>query len=152
MKQLNNALDPGILAHARKLERLTMLLRKELPPECDGHYHAAAIHDGTLVIVTDSPVWTTRLRQLGPQILQLLKNKTPQNLQHVRIISRHGPAVSNHEPPVVKRELSQQSSQYIAQTASYIKDKPLKEALLKISRHAQKKQPSDVDTSGGENS
>ena len=152
MKQLNNALDPGILAHARKLERLTMLLRKELPPECDGHYHAAAIHDSTLVIVTDSPVWTTRLRQLGPQILQLLKNKTPQNLQHVRIISRHGPAVSHHEPPVIQHELSPQSSQLIAQTASYIKDKPLKEALLKMSRHAQKKHPAGTDTNGGENS
>lgn len=139
MKPLNNALDPVILAQTRKLEHLTMLLRNELPPECDGHYHVAAIHDGTLVIVTDSPVWTTRLRQLGPLILQTLKNKVPYSLQHVRIISRHGPVVSIYEPPVVKHELSQQSSQHIAQTAAYIKDKPLKEALLKISRHGQKK-------------
>jgi hypothetical protein len=148
MKQLNKALDPNILAHSRKLEQLTMLLRNALPPECDGHYHAAAVHDSTLVIVTDSPVWTTRLRQLGPQILQLLKNKTPQNLQHVRIISRQGPAVSNHEPPVVKHEISQQSSQHIAQTADYIKDKPLKEALLKIARHGQKKHFSGKDSKG----
>ena len=152
MKQLNNALNPSILAQSRKLERLTMLLRNELPPECDGHYHAAAIHDNTLVIVTDSPVWTTRLRQLGPKILQLLKNKIPQSLQHVRIISRQGPAVSNHKPPVVKRELSQQSSQHIAQTASYIKDESLKKALLQISRHGQKKPPPDTDANGGENS
>ena len=139
MKQLNTALDPTILAKARKLEHLTTLLRNELPPECDGHYQVAAIHDRTLVVVTDSPVWTTRLRQLGPLILQILENKTPQNLQHVRIISRHGPTISNHEPPTVKHELSQQSSQLIAQTASYIKDKPLQKALLKISRHGKKK-------------
>lgn len=139
MRQLNNALDPRILAQARKLEKLTMLLRNALPPECDGHYHVAAIHNDTLVIVTDSPVWTTRCRQLGPLILQTLKNKVPPILQHVRIISRHGPVVSTHEPAVVKHELSQQSSQHIAQTAAYIKDKPLKEALLKISRHGQKK-------------
>ncbi len=145
MKQLNNALDPNILAHSRKLEQLTMLLRNALPPECDGHYHAAAIHDSTLVIVTDSPVWTTRLRQLGPQILQILENKTPQKLQHIRVISRHGPAVSNHEPPVIKRELSQQSSQHIAQTANYIKDEPLKEALLKIAQHGRKKHSTDKD-------
>jgi hypothetical protein len=139
MKPLNNALDPVILAQTRKLEHLTMLLRNKLPPECDGHYHVAAIHNSTLVIVTDSPVWTTRLRQLGPLILQTLKKKVPYSLQHVRIISRHGPAVSIYETPVVKHELSQQSSQHIAQTAAYIKDKPLKEALLKISRHGQKK-------------
>ncbi len=148
MKQLNNVLDPAILAHSRKLDQLTMLLRNALPPECDGHYHAAAIHDNTLVIVTDSPVWTTRLRQLGPQILQLLKNKTPRKLQHVRIISRQGPAVSNHQPPVIKRELSQQSCQYIAQTANYIKDKALKDALLKIAQHGQKKHSSDKDSEG----
>ncbi len=129
-----------------------MLLRNELPPECDGHYHAAAIHDSTLVIVTDSPVWTTRLRQLGPQILQLLKNQIPQKLQHVRIISRHGPAVSNHEPPVVKHELSRKSSQHIAQTATYIKHKPLQDALLKMSRHGQQKHPSDAVTNNGEKS
>lgn len=116
-----------------------MLLRTELPPECDGHYHAAAIHDSTLVIVTDSPVWTTRLRQLGPLILQTLKNKTPQVLHHVRIISRHGPVVSTYETPVVKRELSEQSRHQIAQTAQYIKDKPLKDALLSIARRGQKK-------------
>jgi hypothetical protein len=148
MKQLNNILNPGILAHSRKLEHLTMLLRNELPPECDGHYHAAAIHGNTLVIVTDSPVWTTRLRQLGPGILQLLKNKIPQNLQHIRVISRRGPAVSNHEQPAVKRELSQQSSQHIAQTANYIENEPLKQALLKISRHGQKKHPTKTDVDG----
>ena len=139
MKPLKNAVDPGVLAQAQKLERWTMLLRSELPPECDGHYHVASIHDSTLVIVTDSPVWTTRLRQLGPLILQTLKNKVSQNLQHVRIISRHGPAVSSYKPPAVKHELSPQSSRHIEQTAGYIQDKPLKDALLKIARHGHKK-------------
>lgn len=139
MKKLNNALDPAILGQVRKLESMTMQLRTELPPECDNHYHVAAIHDSTLVIVTDSPVWTTRLRQLSPLILLTLNNKAHQNLQHVRIISRHGPVVSTYEPALVKHELSQQSSQHISQTAAYIKDKPLKDALLKIARHGDKK-------------
>lgn len=146
MKKLNtapgpviSALDQGILKQARKLEQWTMLLRNELPPECDGHYHVASFHDNTLVIVTDSPVWTTRLRQLGPLIIQTLKNKVLLNLQHVRIISRHGPTVSNYDPPVVKHELSPQASRQIEQTAAYIQDKPLKDALLKIARHGRKK-------------
>ena len=139
MKQLNDALNLGILAQTQKLDHLTMLLRTQLPPECDGHYDVAAIHGSTLVIVTDSPVWTTRLRQLGPLILQSLENKTAQYFQHVRIISRHGPVVSNYELPVVKRELSQQSRHQITQAAKYIKDKPLKEALLKIAQHGKKK-------------
>lgn len=139
MKKLNNALNPSILGQTQKLEHLTMLLRNSLPPECDGHYHVAATHGPTLVIITDSPVWTTRLRQLGPLILQTMQENVPLKLQHVRIISRHGPVISTYQPPVVKHELSQQSSRHIAQTAEYIKDKPLKNALLKIARHGQKK-------------
>lgn len=139
MKLFKAQLDTRLVARTRSLEQLNLQLRNALPPECDGHYNVAAIHDRTVVIVTDSPVWTTRLRQLGPLILETLAGKTRQQLQHVRIISRHGPVVSDYKPPVVKRELSQQSSEQIAQTASYINDEHLRDALLKISRHAKKK-------------
>lgn len=138
MKPFNAQLDSALLARTRTLAQLTMLLRQSLPPECDGHYNVAAIRDRTLVIVTDSPVWTTRLRQLGNFILQTLTGKTRQPLQHVRIISRHGPVISDYEQPVVKRELSQQSGRQITQTASYINNEPLRKALLKIARRARK--------------
>jgi len=141
MRPINIHLDSKLTAQTRKLEHLTLILKNNLPPECDGHYHVASIRNDTVIIVTDSPVWTTRLRQLGPLILQALANSAAdsvrQRLLHVRVISRHGPSLNQRQPAVVKRTISQQSCRQIAQTASYISDKKLKNALLKISRHSK---------------
>ena len=147
MKPINIHIDSKLTAQTRKLEQMTMLLKNNLPPECDGHYHVANIRDDTVVVITDSPVWTTRLRQLGPLILQILSRSvqahsmgpksTQQQLHHVHIVSRYGPIPDHHQPPAVKRTISQQSRQQIEQTASYISDKKLKNALLKISKHGK---------------
>jgi predicted nucleic acid-binding Zn ribbon protein len=154
MRPINVHLDSKLTAQTRRLEQMTLILKSRLPPECDGHYHVASIRDDTVVIITDSPVWTTRLRQLGPLILQSLANSPSysahhsahsstransiqQQLHHVRIVSRYGPIPDHHQPRTVKRTISQQSRQQIAQTASYISDKKLKNALLKISRHGK---------------
>ena len=160
MRPINIHLDSKLTAQTRKLEQMTMLLKNNLPPECDGHYHVASIRDDTVVVITDSPVWTTRLRQLSPLILQILAdhmanplahsathsvqpNSIQQRLRHVRIVSRYGPIPDHHQPTAVKRTISQQSRHQIAQTASYIGNKKLKNALLKISRHGKNQGNSD---------
>ena len=138
MKQFIGQLDSTLLAQTRELDRLNMLLRSSLPPECDGHYQVAGIRDKTVIIVTDSPVWTTRLRQLGPQILQNLPDNITAGIQHVRISTRMGPTVSDYKTPLVKHDLSSKSASHITQCASYINDEKLKGALLHIARHADK--------------
>jgi hypothetical protein len=167
MKPINTHLDSKLTAQTRKLEQMTLILNRNLPPECYGHYHVANIRHDTVIIITDSPVWTTRLRQLGPLILKILTSfqdnhqtnhqtnhlthstltasiqpdSMQQQLHHVRIISRYGPVPDHHQPAPVKRTISQQSCQQITQTASYISDKKLKNALLKISKHSNKSEP-----------
>jgi len=133
MKQFKNQLDTAILTKTRQLAYLTALMRKELPPETHEHYHVASIREKTLYIVTDSPVWTTRLRQLAPQILQITQIRS--QCQHVHISSRLQPAANVPKPATVMRQLSEKSSQLIRQTSSYIEDENLKKALLKMSRH-----------------
>jgi hypothetical protein len=115
------------------------VLRGELPPESDGHYHVANIHDRTLVIMTDSPVWTTRLRQLGPRILTILQNSGRKNLLHIRVFSRPARSPVARPPESVKtkpKHISLQSSRLLNQAASTIADEGLREALLKLARHA----------------
>ena len=138
MKQFIAQLDSSLLARTRELDRLNMLLSSSLPPECDGHYQASGVRERTIIIVTDSPVWTTRLRQLSSVILENLPAELKTSIQHVRISTRLGPTVSNHKKPVVKHDLSSKSGQHITQCASYINDEKLKRALLKIARHADK--------------
>lgn len=145
---LNSRLDGSLRKRAQELRRMTSLLRSELPPESDGHFHVANIHERTVVILTDSPVWTTRLRQLGPRILTILKSSGRNQLLHIRVISRPTQAVDNKPPiPPSKppRRLSQQSNQLIRQAASYIADDSLRAALLKLADHTTNKNPTDAN-------
>ena len=142
MDSFNSRLDDSLRRRAQELGRLTALLRGGLPPETDGHYHVANVHDRTLVIMTDSPVWTTRLRQLGPQILTLLQDSGWKKLQHIRVFSR--PARSPVARPVQPaktppRQISQQTTRLLNQTAACIQDQGLKSALQKLARHASEK-------------
>jgi len=135
MDTFSHQLDPKIRQTAQKLSDYTLLLEKVLPPECMNHFNVANIHNKTIVIVADSPVWTTRLRQLGPMILEAMSAQSSEALHHVKIITRHGPKVDKHDPPVTKRQLSVEAGQIIEQTASYLNDEQLSDALLKLSRH-----------------
>jgi hypothetical protein len=142
LDSFNSRLDASLKKRAQELRRLTSLLRSELPAESDGHYHVANIHDRTLVIMTDSPVWTTRLRQLGPRILTILQNSGRKNLLHIRVFSRPAQSPVAKPPQTVKtkpRQISRQSSQLLNQTASFIGDDGLRAALLKLARHASDK-------------
>lgn len=139
MKTFSQQLNPALISKAHRLEQLTLILNSELPPETCGHYHVTGLDNSTLAIITDSPVWTTRLRQLGPSIIQIVTNQTTNDLQHVQITSRHGSIKAPYQAgQTVNRVLSKQSGQQVAQTAEYIKDKELKVALLKLSKRGTK--------------
>lgn len=139
MKRFNLQLNPALVSKSHELERLTSLLSGELPRETSGHYHVAGIDDSTLIIITDSPVWTTRLRQLGPAIINILAERAGKSVQHVRIISRRGAIKSPYQAnPTVERVLSEESGQLLSQTAEYIHDDELKNALLKLSGRSDK--------------
>lgn len=148
MDSFNSRLDDSLKKRALELQRLTNLLRCELPPETDGHYYVANIKDRTLVIMTDSPVWTTRIRQLGPRVLTIVQKSGRKNLLHIRVFCR--PAQSapvEPEKPVTPppRQISQQSRQLLRQTASFIQDDGLRDALQNLARHGAEKTEADND-------
>ena len=146
MDSFNSRLDDSLRKRAQELRRLTSMLRGELPPESDGHYHVANIQNRTVVIMTDSPVWTTRIRQLGPRILTILQNSGRKNLLHIRVFSRPAQSPAARPPGSVKtkpRQISRQSSRLISQAASSIGDDGLREALLKLARHASDRHKPD---------
>lgn len=138
MDTFSHQLDPKIRQTAQKLAKYTLLLKRALPPECENHFNVAKVLNKTIVIVADSPVWTSRLRQLGQLILDAMKTQSHEDLHHVKIITRHGPVADNHEPKIVKRQLSPEAVNIIEQTASYLSDEQLSNALLKLSKHKSK--------------
>ena len=146
MKTINEQISPNFIIQAKKLARLTTLVHSVLPPECHCHVSVGGIRDRNLMLITDSPVWTTRLRQLSPKILQHIRANAPekqasQAIHHVQISTRYNNSTlekqqaqskeSRHKP-----QLSEKSAHMLAQSAESIEHPKFKTALLKLASHS----------------
>lgn len=137
MKKLSDNLGRHIQQKALQLDQLTRALRISLPQDCHEHLQVAGIRDNQLIILTDSPVWQTRLRMLSQNLLEAVHQYAGIRLSRVRF--RLSPARrAIQEDPPAHRQLSPQSSQLIEQTARCISDPELQAALLRLSRKAKK--------------
>jgi len=151
MKPLNEQIDPKFVIQARKLAQYTQLLQQVLPIECRNHVKVANIRNQNLMLITDSPVWTTRLRQLSPQILEYIRensvntdnsNEKAQIIHHVQISTRYNPASinqTNHYQKQVTAEkkrphISEKTAELLAQSALSMNDERLKSSLLSLAR------------------
>ena len=156
MKPVFEQLTPKILRNAEKLLQINQLVHASLPASAQPHCRVSGIDAHTLRIVVDSPAWATRLRQLAPQILSELQKKRhspcwgqdlarliPEQLRHIRVISRPGqvekPASRQNAQGRIqgRRTLSPQAAHMVQQTAAYIEDPRLRAALLRLAKHAQ---------------
>ena len=150
MKSINEQINPKFVIQARKLAQFTRLLHKILPVECHDHVEVANIRDQNLMLITDSPVWTTRLRQLSPQILQFIRTNTPGNdadraqiIHHIQISTRYHASNSEKQQALNKKnqhklQISEKTATMLSQSADSIDDPQLKSALLKIASHAKR--------------
>jgi len=150
MKPINEQINPKFVIQAKKLAQFTQLLHSILPVECRNHVEVANIRDQNLMLITDSPVWTTRLRQLSPQILQFIRSNAPDNdtnsaliIHHVQINTRYH--ASNNDKHHAfnktnrhKLQISEKTASMLSQSADSINHQQLKTALLKIASHANK--------------
>lgn len=88
MKTINEQINPAFFSQAKKLTQIKRFLHQVLPIECHKHVQVANIRQQILMLITDSPVWTTRLRQLSPQILQYI-HENSQNFESCLNTSGH---------------------------------------------------------------
>jgi hypothetical protein len=149
MKTFNEQINPDFVLQARKLGHLTKLVHSILPVECRGHVTVGGIRDQNLMLISDSPVWTTRLRQLSPQILQhisssIAKTGDTQIIHHVQISTRYHTSSAEKQPAQTgknrhKPQISEKSSLMLSQSANSITHQKLKAALLKLASHSSAK-------------
>lgn len=148
MKPINEQINAKFVIQAKKLDQYTRLLHQILPVECRNHVEVANIRNQNLMLITDSPVWTTRLRQLSPKILQFIHENSPkidktQIIHHVQISTRYhstrtGQQNSSSRESRHKPQISEKSAELLKQSASSINHKQLKSALLRIASHASR--------------
>ena len=147
MKPINEQFKPEFLVQAKKLDYFTQLLHGILPVECRGHVAVANVRNQNLMLITDSPVWTTRLRQLSPQILQFIQKNTADNsnnkeqIHHVQISTRYHAANPDQQQAKKKDKpslhISEKTASMLSQSADSIQHQQLKAALLRIARHGR---------------
>lgn len=164
MKSLTEQIHPNIVRQAKKLSKITQFLHIFLPVECHQHVRVGGINRQVLTLISDSPVWTTRLRQLSPQMLKHLNenknaladcidaapfqtntNHSPSDaqllIQHIQVNTRF----SNHRESAEERvkrvrskrpAFSQGSAMILSRAADDIKHERLKASLKKLAGHA----------------
>lgn len=145
MKLINEQINASLLNQAKKLAQYTRLLHEILPIECRNHVEVANIRDRNLMLISDSPVWTTRLRQLSPKILQFISQNSSKidktlTIHHIQIKTRYHAAnleqqQSSSQKPRPKPEISEKTADLLVQSANSINDPKLKTSLLNIASH-----------------
>ena len=137
MKSLSDNLSHRIRNKAIELHQLSQAIKASLPTDCHPHVEVAGIRDNQLVILTDSPVWQTRLRMYSQSMLETLHQYTGTKLTRVKL--KLAPAkriIADPEP--APRTLSQDSASIIQQTANCIENPELQAALQRLSQKAKK--------------
>lgn len=113
----------------RQQQRLLRQIRDILPDPLDAHCLHARISVDQLILHTDSPVWTSRLRFHAPQLLKQLRQQAPR-LRKVKILI-HIPS-RTQAPKHRKVVLSPASAASIHDLADHISDPDLRAALQRL--------------------
>ena len=137
MQNISEKLSLRFKKKALELSRLNHAVKISLPLDCHAHMEIADIRNNQLVILTDSPVWQTRLRLYSQTILEALHQHAGIKLN--RVVLKLSPKKREiPEKAPVYRTISDQNSSLIKQTANCIDDPDLQAALLNLSRKTKK--------------
>ena len=118
----------------RRQNALRHLVRECLESPLGDPIQAAVMQEHRLTLFVPSPVWASRLRYKAPELQHLLRQRgLPVERIDIRIIPESRP--DNRSPYPRPRRLSKISSEMLRQTAQGVEDGPLREALLRLSRH-----------------
>lgn len=73
-----------VIQRTKELQKLTTSLKNMVDAPLCNHIYVANIRDKTLVIGTDSAIWHTRIKYLGPVILEQIQQLPGlERLQHI---------------------------------------------------------------------
>jgi hypothetical protein len=135
MESFSSLINRDLSTKAQELANLTRILRACLPQNCQQHVSVAGMRDQQLILITDSPVWVSRLRMYTQHMLEMLSQHSHVRVSQIRI-KQSPPRMPKKKPePKKLRRLSDNTSTMIAQTAESIADPELQQALYKLSRN-----------------
>ena len=127
----------ALLQQSQRLLHLTRTLQEHLPEPLNRHCTVANIHNDSLVLLTDSPVWSSRLRFHGPALLRELERRHALHLTKVLIRINPPepvrPVAVSHKP-----RMSASTAGLLRQVAGTLEDPALGAALRRLALNYKK--------------
>ena len=126
-----------LVCKAEHLIALEQKLCSFLPSPLDKHCKVSGLSNRSILLITDSSVWATKLRFMTPEILKFMKTEcSSARLKSVRISIR--PEIHNKSSKTGRKiVISTATSKMIKNIASNIQDDELRSSLQKIARHSE---------------
>jgi hypothetical protein len=124
----------GYLAAVERNAKLLLDVRRALPPPLDERCLHAALDAGVLTLVTDSPVWSSRLRFFAPELQRgLARHYGPIATCRIRVQPRtvKPPSGPGANP---RHKLSPRTAQHLMEAAAGIEDTELAAALRRLAK------------------
>jgi len=130
--------DGRITEYLAVIERQTRLLREvraTLPPPLDEHCLHASLEAGVLTLLTDSPVWSSRLRFFAPEIERRLAPRHGAIVAcRVRIQPQVSASASTTPGEDAHSRLSLKTAQHLMDAAAGMEDARIAAALRRLAR------------------
>jgi len=133
----NRGVPASLYQRSLHLIKLQESLRHKIGTPLGEHLYLANFSQDTIIIITDSPAWATKLRFKTTRILEIAKSITGQtSLKTVRIRIDPGLlADSGNEKPVA---ISPATSILLRKVAENINDTELQRSLVRLSQNNSK--------------
>lgn len=139
MKQIFNSRNSGLqelLDHALQLNILNEHLSRLLPSQLAPHCTAAGVERGTLLLLTDSPAWATRLRLQAPDLIRALQDFQIKSVE-VQVKPAQKTPQPLHRSP---SRMSKDTANLLNLLAEGVTAPKLRQSLQRLARHCRKEQ------------
>lgn len=138
MKTIANLIHHNLQKKASELTRLDQIVTSALPSGCQGHVNVAGVRDNQLILITNSPVWASKLRLYRQNIIQMLAEHGDIKISSVLIRQSNTDKIQTKSRVTKLRHLDEPSARLINQTADSISDPALKQALYHLAKNTNK--------------
>jgi len=131
-----NARISGYLAAIEQHLQLLREIRAALPPPLDEHCLHATLDAGVLALVTDSPVWSSRLRFFSPELKRhLIPHHGAIVACHIRVQPQADSTSIATLGKTPSNRLSPKTAQHLMDAAASIDDPRIAAALRRLAQN-----------------
>ena len=140
MRDLCGVIPSHLRRRADALGELDHHLARCLPAECRPHCRVAGVEGNTLILITDSPVWRSRIHFLAPEIIRYFGEIDKRAIERLRVrvgVPEHAKPRRERRPPARVRPPAA-AARALAGLADTVDDASLARSLRRLAARGQR--------------